>query len=58
MNEGRQCQSQPFYQYTDAVEPVKLMGCQAHGVHTLKLYGNFPHSLRGVHMEMAVGICL
>ena len=58
VDEGRQCQPQPLYQHTDAVEPVKLMGCQAHGVHALKLHRNFPHSLRGVHMEMAVGVCL
>ena len=58
VDEGRQCQPQPLYQHTDAVEPVKLMGCQAHGVHALKLHRNFPHSLRGVHMKMAVGIRL
>ena len=33
VDEGRQCQPQPLYQHIDAVEPVKLMGCQAHGVH-------------------------
>ena len=58
MDERLQRQIPPLDQQTDAVQPVEFVGRQAHGVHALKLYGNFPHSLRGVHMETTVGIRL
>ena len=58
MDERFQCQIPPLEQQADAVQPVELVGGQAHGVHTLERNRDFTYGLGGIHMQVAVGILL
>ena len=58
MDERLQRKAAPFDQHTNAVQPVELVGGQAHGVDAFKADRQLSDGLRGIHMEMAVRIGL
>ena len=55
MDERLQRKAAPLDQHTDAVQPVELVGGQAHGVDARKADRQLAHGLCGIHMEVAVG---